>query len=101
MISHKVLPIIELRAENENEDDVEVLAAIKTLQTSLSQIFEDMSSFDEYASEVRPFSTLSPRAQLQCMCVCVCVCLPVCRFFLSHTHTSVVMPFSPPPRICS
>lgn len=52
MISHKVLPIIELRAENENEDDVEVLAAIKTLQTSLSQIFEDMSSFDEYASEI-------------------------------------------------
>ena len=50
--SHKVLPIIELRAENENEEDLEVKDAVGTLLASLSDIFEDMSSFDEYASEV-------------------------------------------------
>lgn len=52
MISHKVLPIIELRAENENEEDLEVKGAVATLLASLSEIFEDMSSFDEYASEI-------------------------------------------------
>jgi len=47
-----VLPIIELRAENENEEDLEVKGAVATLLASLSEIFEDMSSFDEYASDV-------------------------------------------------
>jgi len=53
MISHKVLPYVAKRIETEDfggDDDIE--ADLKTLHTKLDQIYEEMSSFDEYASEI-------------------------------------------------
>eukprot|EP00039_Didymoeca_costata_P022663 m.4946 g.4946 ORF g.4946 m.4946 type:complete len:470 (+) comp3144_c0_seq1:127-1536(+) len=51
MISYKVLPFVQLRG-SDDFDDEDVKNDLTVLKTTLEKVFDEMSTFDEYASEV-------------------------------------------------
>lgn len=52
MISYKVLPFVEVRVADDNFEDEDVEADTKLVKEHLERVFDEMSSFDEYASEI-------------------------------------------------
>lgn len=52
MISYKVLAFVSLRVENDTFEDEDVEADTKLIKERLDLVYEEMSSFDEYASEI-------------------------------------------------